>query len=197
MRHNWGPRGLDEKEARLLNGATAPMIENFDRFSSFILGPLPNDFVTSRDVTNPELLVQLKRLYLIELSANRASITWQSKTIKDWDGGDLHEATMSDPIVDAYQGVYCADIQAKIAAIDPATLTDAEKVLAQKASFEARGLKRPYNHLGRTVGYLYSFAQLYNLSDVPRIFTSDDEFLLAFNAVTFHHPEWMNVGSIP
>lgn len=208
VRHDWGTKGLDEKEARLVGAATPPMIENFDRVLKHLFAAdVPADFVPSTAVTNAPLLLELKRFYLVYCAERRHLLLSTNPDFKDWDGGPVTEFLVRDVTATEEQKNYARAVQARIDAIPAAGLSDIEKRIVTKTRFLTRALAQAANgfssggndtrQMSTAAANLYDFGAFH--AQAPggsKLFTDDNDFLLALNATTFPGPMlYGNVGT--
>lgn len=198
VRHEWGQRGLDEKEERILESPNAAMIENFDRVLKFVLAPdIPETFTPSTDITNPELATQMRRFYLAYVAGNRGALLDRIPGVKDWDGGDILNMYIYVPSANDALVSYVTDIENKIRAIPENALTDVEQALVKKAFFTTRAMRsNVFNHAGWAPGWLWNFVLHYKSTPENHIYKDDEEFLLYLNAVTFQPLHFVNKGTV-
>lgn len=208
VRHDWGTRGLDEKEARLVHAPTPAMIDNYDRLVRFLMSAdTPEGFKASTDVKNAELGLALKRLYLVYI-AERRQVTVSATTpeMRDWDGGEIRELLVPDATALEQQKAYAADIEKQLRALPQAQLTDVEKAIVSKAYFIVRQLKHGSTGFnlggddtqrpGPAAGWLYDVVTEYAPNGRVATYVDDEAFLQALNAFTFQRLLQVNVGTV-
>jgi hypothetical protein len=199
QRHDWGVRGLDEKEERILDAPTAAITTNFDLILKFVLSPdIPETFTPSTDITNPELAKQMRRFYLAYIASNRHQLLTKNPAFKDWDGGDVTDlSSVYEPSVTEAFNSYAGDVEKKILALPASSLTAVEAALIRKAAFTARAIRtNRFNYTGTAPEKLYDLMSYYPATPKAHIFKDDEDFLLTMNAVTFGKLAFMNVGTV-
>lgn len=204
VRHDWGTKGLDEKEARLLDGPSPAMIENYDRIVGwFVASEVPATFKASSDVKSPALAAQLKRLYLAWCATHRDILPSTNPEFRDWDGGAVREMLVVDDETLDQQKAFVRDVEAKLVTLQG--LEPQDHAIRNKVLFFTRQMKRgttgfnlgadDLHQTGGAATRLYDFATSYR-ADGTGVILKEDDLLQALNAMTFLDQKWTNVGTV-